>query len=259
MYASEYIRFAWNVFKNNLGKVYLIVIPLFAASILNSFISASFEGSLLIMLVSFLCTYYVSMVAVRALILLTRAGNYTWAESLLSLAQTLRIIAIFLLSMIFFGLVFVLLFILGGALGIGAALLNPSFSLVIGLMVLAIALILVISYVVMRLQFAYYLVADYKEIGIFDALRLAWIKTEGKFIYICAVYFWGTLVMIGGMLALFVGLIVAIPVFYIILTKLYIELFDENVGIETAEPVGASFDQSQQASTVSSNTEVQNG
>lgn len=251
MSAFDYVSYAWASFKGNVAKLYSIIIPLFAVSILNSFISSAFEGNGLLMLVSFLFSYYASMVGVKALISLVRTGDFSWSESLLSLNQSLRIVGIFLLSAVFFGLLFAGLFIAGGALGVGALFLKSSGSAIIAGMFALLVVILAVSYVVMRLQFAYYLVVDYKEIGMFDALKLAWVKTSGKFWYMCAVYFWATLVVIGGLLAFVVGLIVAIPMLYIMMTKLYIELFDEPVYTEAGQP--------EVVEAVVQNTEVQNG
>lgn len=251
MSAFDYIGYAWASLKGNVTKLYSIIIPLFAVSILNSFISSAFEGNGLVMLISFLFSYYASMVGIKALISLVRSGDFSWSESLLSLNQSLRVVGIFLLSVVLFGAIFAILFIAGGALGIGALFLKSSGSAIITAIIAFLLVVLAVSYVVMRLQFAYYLVVDYKDIGVFDALKLAWVKTSGKFWYMCAVYFWATLVVIGGLLAFVVGLIVALPMLYIMMTKLYIELFDEPVYVEVG--------QSEVVEAPVQNTEVQNG
>lgn len=229
MSAYDYIGYSWGFIKNKLGKLYSIIIPLFAVSIINSVLTSASHNNGLVSLVGFLFSYYVSMVAVKALISLVRTGDFSWGESLLSLNQALRVLGIFLLSVVVFGALFGVMFVMGGMFGVGALLLKQSGTTIAALIGLVGIMILVVSYFAMRLQFAYYLVVDYAEIGIFDALKLAWVKTTGKFWYMCAVYLWGTLVMILGMLAFFIGLIVALPMLYVMITKLYTELFDETV------------------------------
>ncbi len=237
---TEAIKFGWNTFKANpgflIGLVLIQIAPPFIFNLLiptpkidqsNLANIGTNMGTVLgtTMMVSFiggLISAILSLGVIKALLMFVDSGKGDFANILVPFKQTKILINYFLAMVLLYGIVF-FAFI---AVGIVAV-----FTLGIGFLILIPAFI----YLAIRISLFSFYIID-KAAGPVEALKLSWNATKGNMINLSIFGFFSWCLMILGVIAIFVGLLVAIPVVMVAVIYVYKMLSQQ----QTVQPVSAA-------------------
>lgn len=238
---SGAISSGWNTFKNSwttfysaLGIIFLIG---FASGLIEPLANMIFGESAIagvIMLVGAIFFWIVNVIVnigfLKILLGLVRnqkvAISELWSNKHLFFKMFSASFITGLLTFFVFLGIFIVLAIIGGVLvavsGGDSAVIGSTFLL--GFLGFFVSVIIVAT----RLGQVQYIVVD-EEIGGMAAIKRSWEITKGNVLSIIGVYFLLILINIAGFLALFVGLLVTVPVSSLAMTAVYSQLKGEKV------------------------------
>lgn len=235
-----YFKKAWETVKANFFKIIGATVVLFIIqAVLDSFSKEQEKNGMapemgILSLVATIASLVIGVAVTSATIKIVRGAPVTMKVLSVTPTQVLRYVGVIVtLGLILLAFV-IPLTVLGVSLGVASFV--PSLTLDAGIIsflaILAVAVIFLI-YVQIRLMFATYLVIDGKA-AIFESIKKSWSMTQGKVWFLVLFAIQAVLVCLLGVLALLVGILVAIPVVTLAAGYLYVALAD-NGGKEVSE------------------------
>lgn len=209
---TEAIKFGWKTFKANPGFLIGLIVILILPSLIVSFLIPSpkidqsnftnlgplFTAIFVSSLISGLISVLASLGVLKALLMFVDTGKGDFANILVPFKQTKILINYFLAMLLIYGLSFFGIIVFG---------IITFITFGIGLLIL----IPVAIYLSIRISLFSFYIID-KAAGPVEALKLSWNDTKGNMINLMIFGFLSWCVMILGMIALFVGLLAAVPV-----------------------------------------------
>jgi hypothetical protein len=216
----EAVKFAWGAVKRNLGffivlSVFLLVVS-FGTEILDEFQPMGESNAM----VSFLYVFLFAMNLILA-IWVVRVGIDAVSNNSLSfssLVPSWEIVWKFVLSNILVALIIfipalllsLVVVMLGVGVVFGGLMLTVTFDLAI-LQALLLLLLLALVYLGARFMFASYYVVD-KKLGPIESVKASWHLSRGRVWKLIALTFVLGFISVAGVLALFIGLLITIPI-----------------------------------------------
>jgi len=237
---TEYFKKGWGTVKANLVKIIGATVVLFIIQAVLDVLSKTegengmgFEMGIM-SLVATIASLIIGVAVTSATIKIVRGAPVTMNVLSITPKQVLLYVGVIVtLALILLAFVIPLTVL---AVSLGVASFVPSLTLDAGiisfLVILAIAAIFLI-YVQVRLMFATYLVIDGKA-AIFESIKKSWSMTQGKVWFLVLFGIQAIIIALLGILALFVGLLVAIPIITFASGFLYVSFVD-HLGKKVAE------------------------
>jgi len=231
---TSYFKKAWETVKANFFKIVVATAVLFIIQAVLEFFSKEEENGTMTLemgilsLVVSITSLIIGVAVTSATIKIVRGAPVTMNALTITPQQVLRYFGVIvILGLILLAFVIPLV-VLGVSLGVASFV--PSLAMDSGvisfLAILAVAVVF-LMYVQLRVMFATYLVIDGKT-GIFESIKTSWSMTQGKIGFLVLFTIQAVLITLLGVLALMVGLLIAIPVTALAMGYLYVSLIDHH-------------------------------
>lgn len=163
-------------------------------------------------------------VAITSAIIRIARGEVVRTEVFsVTLSQILRYVGVLAVMMLIFVAFFIILAGVAILLGVSTYVAGDIDASIVGFIITVLLAIIALVYINFRIMFATYLVVDGK-IGVFDAIKYSWKITHGNMWTLVKLVILSFGLVLLGILALVVGIFVAIPVIALTYAYVYLEL-----------------------------------
>lgn len=230
---SEVIRFSWESYKKNWKNLLLVFLLLatvtYVPGLIAQFLRQDYPLiSLLVNLISALVNIVVN-IGLLKIMLNTVDGRDVNIQDLFFAFSKLGLVGKYLLTSVIYGFIILLsglpvglfsFFMLGNIYNANRFSQNINTSYLIIFIPLTILFVGIIFMIVTKFQFWNYLLVD-KEMWEFTGLRKSWNMTKGFVLHLILFGFTLLLLNLVGLIALFVGLVVTLPVSMLAMARVY--------------------------------------